>query len=502
MKTITIPVLAALLFLFPAVPQLISQEGAVPPSQAQIEKIEGFIHRQMTRGKIPGMSVVIVMGDRTVYKKGFGFADAGKKVPVTPETLFELGSCSKAFTGLGILKMEKDGLLQLNDPVEKYIPWLKPVFRGEEVRITVGQFLHQTGGVPFESIGGIPEAEGDDALEKTVRTLLDRPLIHAPGTAFKYATINYDVLGLIIQRVSGESFESYMKTNILQPLQLNDTVLFREEARAGGMALGYKLCFGEPAAYDAPVYRGNTPAGYIITNAEDLARWLKIQLGTVETAGFDRGPIEKSHISDPDLPTSDYAAGWIVFRNSGQVVHGGNNPNFSSFILFSPSKKVGIGVLANRNTNFTTGTARGIGAVLQGMEPTPSRVAYDMNMKFDAVTSKVVYILLPFLFLAVILILRSVIKIAGKKKRFRGGGIIGAVVFILGSLLLAGWMYVVSNIPSFLNYDLPLSFGFVWMPMTFTYAVYAIVLLGVLYYLLFLSVFFFRKPAVIQSKKE
>jgi len=503
MKKFKIPVLAALLVLWLAAPpRLLPQEESVLLSPVQIEKIEAFIKEQMTRGKIPGMSVVIVTGDRTAYKKGFGFADPGKKEPVTPDTLFELGSCSKAFTGLGILKMEKEGLLKLSDPVEKFIPWLKLTFRGEEVPVTLGQFLYQTGGVPFESIGGIPETEGDDALETTVRTLLGRPLVHEPGTAFKYATINYDVLGLVIKKLSGESFESYMQTNVLQPLQLNNTFLFREEARAKGMAVGYKLCFGAPAAYDAPMYRGNTPAGYIITNGEDLARWLKIQLGTVELTGFDRELIEKSHISDPGLPDSNYAAGWFVFKNTGQVLHGGNNPNFSSFIAFSPASKVGIAVMANRNTGFTTGTGVGIGAVLQGMEPTPSRIDRDMNMNVDAVTAKVVYVLLPFLFLALVLILRTVIKIAGKKKRFRGGGIKGAAAFIAATVLMAAWVYVLTIIPSFLGFNLPLGFGFIWMPVTFSYAVYAIFLLGFLYYLFFLIAFFFRKTAGAGNPKE
>jgi len=293
-----------------------------------------------------------------------------------------------------------------------------------------------------------------------------------------------------------------MQTNVLQPLQLNNTFLFREEARAKGMAVGYKLCFGAPAAYDAPMYRGNTPAGYIITNGEDLARWLKIQLGTVELTGFDRELIEKSHISDPGLPDSNYAAGWFVFKNTGQVLHGGNNPNFSSFIAFSPASRVGIAVMANRNTGFTTGTGVGIGAVLQGMEPTPSRVDRDMNMNVDAVTAKVVYVLLPFLFLALVLILRAVIKIAGKKKRFRGGGIKGAAAFIAATVLMVAWVYVLTIIPSFLGFNLPLGFGFIWMPVTFSYAVYAIFLLGFLYYLFFLIAFFFRKTAGAGNPKE
>lgn len=490
-------VLLAFFLMAPLYPvQGLAQDAAAPAPQLspeQVEKIEAFIKKQMTVGKIPGFSVVIVMGDQTVYEKGFGFADLEKKTPVAPTTLFELGSTSKAFTGLGLLRMEKEGLLKLSDPVEKYLPWLKLKFKGKEVPVTVGQFLHQTGGVPFESTAIIPEASGDDALEKTVRNLVGLELRSEPGKKFFYATINYDVLGLIIQQISGKLYEEYMKEKVLQPLGLTETFLFREEAKVKGMAVGYKFSFGKPVPYNAPVYRGNTPAGYVITNARDLARWLKIQMGTIESGELDKTLIEKSHVSDPDLPNSNYAAGWFILKNYQYITHSGDNPNFSSFIGFG-DEKIGVAVQSNIDSNFTTGTGQGIFYILRGADPKPTTAAYDMNMRFDALSSKIVYVLIVFLFVALILLIRSLAKIAAGKKRFSGRGFVGIVVFIVASLLMAAWIYLISIIPTFLGFNVPLSFGFVWMPFTFTYAILGLFLLGFLYYLLFLSVFFFREP--------
>lgn len=468
----------------PAPPQLLPD---------QVEKIEAFIQRQMTTGKIPGLAVVIVMGDQTVYEKGFGFADLDKKIPVTPTTLFELGSTSKAFTGLGLLRMEKEGLLKLSDPVEKYLPWLKLKYKGKEVPITIGQFLHQTSGVPFETIAEIPEASGADALEKTVRNLVGEELLHEPGSKFFYATINYDVLALIIQQISGLPFEEYMKKNILLPLGLTDTYLYREEAGAKGMATGYKLSFNKPRPYDAPMYRGNTPAGYFITNVRDLARWLKIQMGTIAYNGFDKELVEKSHISDPDLPDSIYAAGWMVLKNRQLITHGGANPNYSSFIGFG-GEKIGVAVQANINSNFVTGIGYGILSILRDIDPKPTSAANDLNMRFDALSSKIVYVLILFVLVALIFFIRSLAKIAGGKKQFSSRGGVGVAVFIAASLLMAAWIYLITIIPSLLSFNVPLSFGFVWMPCTFTYAILGLFLLGFLYYLFFLSFFFFRKP--------
>lgn len=489
-------VFVLLLFFWLAAPlQVLAQEPTEKETltQTQVEKIETFIKRQKTVGKIPGMAVVIVMGDQTVYRQGFGFADLEKQEPVTAETLFELGSTSKAFTALGILQLEQEGYLELSDPVEKYLAWLKMKHRGGEVPVTIAQFLYQTSGIPFESIGTIPEAEGENALEKTVRSLVGMELLHEPGSKFSYATINYDVLGLLIKELSGESFEAAVKKKVLIPLGLTDTYLSRDEAEAKGMAKGYKLCFGKPAAYDAPIYRGNTPAGYFITNIKDLARWLKIQMGTIEISGVDKALIEKSHVSDPALPGSNYGAGWFIMKTQKLIAHGGENPNFSSFIAFG-EEKVGVAVLANTRSNFTSGTGSGILSILRGAEPQPSSPAYDMSLRFDGVSAKIVWILFPFLLLALILLLISFVKIAAKKKRFHGGGVKGIAAFIVSTVLVVIWGYLVSIIPSFLGYNLPLSFGFVWMPMTFTYAILAIFLLGFLYYLFFLSAFFFRKP--------
>jgi len=488
--------MAVLFILYLVVPpRVLSQTGekitALPESQ--IAQIEAFVQKQMTNGKIPGMSVVIVKGDQTVYEKGFGFADIETKEPVTPATLFELGSCSKAFTGLAILQLEEKGLLKLSEPVGKYIPWLKMEHKGKEVHPTVAHFLYQTSGLRyFETLGNIPPSKEDDALEKAVRTLVGRELIFPPGQRFFYATMNYDVLGLIIQKVSGLSYEEYIKKSILIPLQLNNTFLFSEEAEAKGMATGYKLCFKKMSAYDAPVYRGNAPAAYIISNARDLAQWLKIQMSTVELpgTGINKELIEKSHVPDPGLAGNSYAAGWQVFSNYRLILHTGGNPNFSSFIGFG-GEKVGVAVLGNTFSGFITGTGQGIMTILRGIEARPT--LYDMNLRFDDIFFKIFLILSPLMLLALVLLIRSLIQIAGKKRQFSAKGTKRVVGFIVATVLIVALVYIITIIPTLLGFKLPLSSAVVWAPKTFAYGVLWIFLTGFLYYLFFLSLLFFPK---------
>lgn len=470
-------------------------EPAPPPSltATQIEKIEAFVQEQMTKGIIPGMSLVIVGGDRTLYEHGFGLADIDTKEPVTPTTLFELGSCSKAFTGLALLQLEQKGRLSLNDNLEKHLPWLKMKHRGEAVPVTIAHCLYQTSGISRHTIGRIPVSEADDALEKTVRTLVGFELLSTPGSTFHYATLNYDVLGLIIQTVSGKPYETYIREHILDPLDMKQTFLFRREAESRGMSVGYKLSFRKASAYDAPIYRGNTPAGYIISSGRDLARWLKVQLGALRAVGFDPAVLEKSHLGNPQLPDSNYAAGWFIFPHQDLLLHFGGNPNFSSFVAFAPGSDIGVALLANSSTTIVTGAGRGIMSILRGETPGP--VYTGLNIQFDGVALKVVLLSAPFIFLALVLLLRSFIKISREKRGFRFSGFLRVTGAVFATALPVGLCYALSILPSLFNYNVPLTTAMVWLPFSFTYAVTALFSVGFLYYLLILSKLLFPPHA-------
>ncbi|KWX89180.1 peptide ABC transporter, partial [Paenibacillus riograndensis] len=323
-------------------------EPAAPNSLSNEEtaSIEAWINKTMREGKIPGASVVIVKGEQTVYSKGFGDSDVAAKRPVTPETLFELGSTSKAFTALAVLSLEKQGLLHMKDPVQKYLPWFQVSYAGEDgsgtsrvAGITLEQLLHHTSGLSFDTISDIHVGGDEQALERTVKAVVGERLDFYPGDRFQYASINYDILGLVIEKVTGESFEVYLKNNVLNPLGLKNTYLFRTEAEQHEMARGYKLGFLKAREYQAPVYRGNTPAGYVISNGNDMAAWLKIQMGGQAEAAKDADLIARSHQPDrsvfPGLAGSSYAAGWFVYlKGLGELSHGVRNLNYSSSSCF------------------------------------------------------------------------------------------------------------------------------------------------------------------------
>ncbi|MCX7920714.1 MAG: cyclic peptide export ABC transporter [Clostridia bacterium] len=456
----------------------------------KLNKIEDWINKNISDGKIPGLSVIIVSGKETVYKKCFGFADLDTQESVTPETLFEMGSTSKSFTALGILKLESEGKIKLSDPVTKYLPWLKTKYNGKEYSITIDHLLHHTSGIPTNAINDIPIGEDDGALERTARTLVGMELSNKPGHTLQYSTINYDVLGLIIQEVSGQSFEFYMKQNILDKLGLKNTYLFRSEAIRHGMATGYKIGFLKPREYNAPMYRGNTPAGYFITNANDLEKWLKIQLGTDNQSIFDKNLIEKSHIPNrwvsPWPDGSLYAGGWIVYQRQGpEIGHIGYNPNFSSFIMYRPDDKVGVGILANINTVYSRKIGQGIINILRDIDEEQFIIPPDNVLATDNISTACVFILTPIMLVILFFIARCLFEVYKKQRRFTGIGIkrIISFSFLLSFLaLLALCLY---KIPRVLFDEATWDFVFVWGPSTIPIAaivIFSTVLLLTLYY--------------------
>ncbi|MCP5103031.1 MAG: beta-lactamase family protein, partial [bacterium] len=333
-------------------------------------QIEEKVRELMDEWDIPGLSLVIVKGER-VYTMGFGYADVDKETPVTPDTLFELASTSKAFTALAVLQLEKDGLVNPDSPVSKYLPWFYVNYQGKKHPVTLKQLLYHTSGIPTRTVTMIPPGNAEDALEKTIRGMVGFELERKPGTEFEYATINYDVLGAVIEAVTGMTYEAYMAKHIFAPLELGSTFVGRSPDNPA-MAKGHKISFFAAREYDAPVYRGNNPAGYVVSNGRDLVRWLQLQLGLVENPYTPL--IRESHkpnrgvSANPDS-LGAYGMGWFSYVTGDDIVdHVGANPNFTAYIGFSPGEKTGVAVLANSNSSATPSIGRYVLGLARGRE--------------------------------------------------------------------------------------------------------------------------------------
>lgn len=406
-------------------------------SDAYINEINYLVKKTLKKSLVPGMSMIIFHDEESVYLN-YGYSDTEQNEKTEAITLYEIGSMSKAFTGLGILFLEQQGYLSLDDKVSDYLPWFSVYFDGtykdkkikDYPELTLKNCLYQTSGIPTYTIGNIPVGNTDNMLEKTIRNINNIELVNYPGEKFDYSTINYDILGLVIEKVSNMSYESFMYENILHPLGLNHTYMAHDDIDTDEiLSKGYKYLFGNVREYKAPFYRGNTPAGYIISNAKDMERWMKIQLGLVDIPDLYKSIIEKSHIADTTVPSQEdfvYASGWSVSLKRDTIRHGGANPNYSSMCVMKPMINYGICILSNLNSNTVTYLAENITNILEGnkIEKYKTDLYRDMDLLFSVMF---VLEILGIIMYVGLTIRRSIVYIK-EKRSFQKKGIITLLI--------------------------------------------------------------------------
>jgi CubicO group peptidase (beta-lactamase class C family) len=348
--------------------------------------IERFVREEMAAQRIPGLALGIVKGDRIAYMRGFGKADDSGRA-VTPQTPFIIGSVSKSFTALAIMQLVEAGKVSLDAPVQRYLPWFRVADEDASAEITVRNLLNHTSGLSTKT-GRTFQGNGDTsdrALEKAVRRLSTAELTAPVGTKHQYSTINYSVLGLIVQTVAGRSYESYVQTMILDPLQMRDSFTSAATAEEQGLASGYHYWFGRPRAADLPYNRGLIPAGFLISSAEDMTHYLVAQLNrgryrsasVLSPAGVDE--LHRPAVETPKTDTS-YAMGWFVgpINEIPAIHHQGETFTFHANAVLVPESRTGVIVLMNAQNSLDLffsdrmGTiAEGVTSLLEGREPSP-----------------------------------------------------------------------------------------------------------------------------------
>lgn len=437
--------------------------------------MENYIEDTLKKGKIPGLSLVIVNGDQTTIKS-YGYANTENKIKVTESTKFELASCSKAFTALAIAKLNEEGLVNFDAPISEYLPWFSVRYGGDKEIISIRQVLYHTTGIPVTTISNFTQTTSDKAITEAVASLIDMELEAKPGSEFEYATINYDILGAVIEEVTGMSYEEYMFQEILKPLGLDHTTVGIDLSDQN-KSIGHKISFFKARPYESPIFRGNYPAGYVVSDGEDMAKWLKIQMGTIENDYSLL--VEATHNPDRNvLPNpkdlSSYAFGWEVHQNEiEEISHDGLNPNFSSYIAFSKKDKIGVVVLANSNSAYTSVIGQYVMMHLNGEE---NIVINEPNNLVDRACSVVSIILISLLIGEIVFSVAFVSEILKKDRIYEGVTAKKFKKLLLIFSMCLPYIYAVYILPSALAKSNWATF-IIWTPKTF---VVSIALLGIL----------------------
>jgi CubicO group peptidase (beta-lactamase class C family) len=314
----------------------------------------------------PGCALGVYRDGRMVYAQGYGSAHLELDVPITPATVFDLGSTSKQFTAMSILLLAKDGKLSLDDDVRRFLPELPSYSRP----ITIRHLLHHTSGLrdyltlmalAGESFDNVSTDE--DALDLIVR---QRALDFTPGSEWEYSNTGFFLLSLIVKRASGQSLREFAAARIFGPLGMTHTQ-FRDDHRS--------IVPNRAAAYDPPDSTGayhidvsnfeQTGDGAVHTTVEDLLLWDRNFY-----SGQVGGPAVLAEMVRPgtlnDGTTLDYASGLMIGSHRGlrTVSHGGSWGGYRAELLRFPTETVSVACLCNVARSNPSGLARRVAEVV------------------------------------------------------------------------------------------------------------------------------------------
>lgn len=392
--------LVAVLWLLAGSTPAAADDDAPSLDAALFAKIDAFLASERQASDIPGLAVVIVAGDRIVHTASMGVAD-GSGRPVTADTPFVLASLSKAFTATAVMQLVEAGQVELDAPVQRYVPWFRVADEAASARITIAQLLHHTSGLPSVSVANDDQDGG--ALERGVHALASEQLLFDPGSGYHYTNADYDVLGFVVQAVSGTAFDRYVEEHIFAPLGMNHSHVLPADAVADGASEGFYRWFGlltMPSRVPQP--RSEGPAGMMFSSANDMGRWIIANLNgglasearIISAAGMDT-------LHAPVTESSDefhaYAMGWDVrpywealvvtgerpadYPIPALVEHGGAAPNGHTYVGLVPERSWGFAVLMNTFDEADQvpfmHVEQGIQRILAGKEPLPLTLGLD-----------------------------------------------------------------------------------------------------------------------------
>ncbi len=310
--------------------------------------IDRLVDRQMNKHRIPGISLVVFEDGEVTYAKGYGTAGHGQ--PKTPDTPMNIGSTTKPFTAVSILQLVEQDLVDLDSPVKAYLPWFRVSDPVASTSITIRHLLNHTSGL--SELGYNRVLRSDATLEQGVHDLQHARLTAPVGTTFQYFNPNYATLALIIETVSGQSYANYVTEHIFEPLGMTNSYADKEDALEAGLAQGHSKLFGFPVAR-GPVFRAYLlGAGYIVSTARDLSRFL---MAIDNEGAYEGGRILSSDsvalmASPPDqVRGTSYGMGWSAGTHRGEPIggHGGSDEVYSCQTALLTDRHRGYALLMN-----------------------------------------------------------------------------------------------------------------------------------------------------------
>ena len=335
----------ALIVLF-SVPALAPAATAGPAADKVLaEKIDAVMADVYKAGQ-PGAAIIVRKNGETLFRKGYGLADLELKVPVEPDMVFRLGSITKQFTAVAVLMLAQEGRLGLQDEITKFLPDYPVQGR----TITVEHLLTHTSGIQSytDMAEWLPLWRKDMTLTELIDLFKSKPMQFEPGESWAYNNSGYILLGAVIEKVSGMTYESFLAERVFKPLGMKDSHYGSAERIIPRRVPGYQL--GKAGFVNAPYLSMTQPyaAGSLLSSVDDLAVW--------SDAVFAEKLVKKEWLDKAFTPyklkngeSSGYGYGWFVGGLDGHrsVEHGGGINGFTSYAMTFPEDGLFLAILTN-----------------------------------------------------------------------------------------------------------------------------------------------------------
>lgn len=346
------------LFLFISI-QGFSQNNKIDYAD-KLRIVDTWLSAQRDFDKLPGISVAIVQDQDIIFKKGYGYANMDKKIPMKAETIFSICSISKLFTSIAVMKLWEQGLLRLDDSLQALLPDYKIQQQYKQsVPITVHSMLTHSSGIIRDADSSWNEPnfyfQTSDELKQSMD---EKQTLYPASTYFQYSNVGMSLLGEIVSKKSGKNFNDYVAENILKPLQLNNTHPYLPQKLWGSeMATGYSAMYRDGTRKPQPFFNTNAiaPAAGFSSNVIDLAKFASWQFRLLANNKHDvinpstLKEMQRIQWTNPDRRFTWGLGFYIAYDANGNttVGHDGSCPGYVSVVMADPKKKLAVTVMIN-----------------------------------------------------------------------------------------------------------------------------------------------------------
>ena len=343
------PLLTALLPLaspVPAHPQLLAEAPAPAAHHAAIEEGREHIAALMAEHGIPGLSVAVAVNGEIVWSEGFGYADLEHRVPVTPLTRFRIGSISKPVTAAAMAQLYEEGKLDLDAPVQRYVP----AFPEKRWPVTTRQLGGHLAGIRHYRDGEMLSNRRYRTVDEALEIFREDSLLHEPGTEYEYSSYGWNLLSAVVEGASGEEFLPYTYQTVFEPLEMRSIVAEHTDSIIPYRASFYER--GEDGRVLNAPYVDNSykwAGGGFVSNTEDLVRF-----GSAHLVGEFLKPETRALLFTSQQTAAgeatDYGIGWRSGTDEAGrewVGHTGGSVGGRAVLLLYPAQGVVVAALAN-----------------------------------------------------------------------------------------------------------------------------------------------------------